>query len=105
MRGLPGAIDEVGELGGQGFVPGSTGTRKAVRRCRLLIAVSESTKSDLVALYGVAPERVRVVPLGGGEPSIVPVPAAIANAIFDAIGVRLREIPFTPDRVLRALKA
>jgi glycosyltransferase involved in cell wall biosynthesis len=44
-------------------------TRWAVRRCRLLIAISESTKSDLVALYGVSPERVRVVPLGGGEPT------------------------------------
>ena len=38
--------------------------------------------------------------LGGGEPSIVAVPAAIANAIFDAIGVRLREVPLTPQRVL-----
>lgn len=43
--------------------------------------------------------------LGGGEPSIAPVPGAIANAIFDAVGVRLREVPFTPQRVLRALKA
>ncbi len=42
-------------------------TRWASRRCPVLIAVSESTKSDLVALYGIAPERVRVVPLGGGE--------------------------------------
>ena len=41
--------------------------RWAVRRCPLLITVSEATKSDLVALYGVAPARVRVVPLGGGE--------------------------------------
>jgi CO/xanthine dehydrogenase Mo-binding subunit len=44
-------------------------------------------------------------PLGGGEPSIVPVPAAIANAVFDAIGVRMREIPFTPERVLEALRS
>jgi glycosyltransferase involved in cell wall biosynthesis len=44
-------------------------TRWAARRCPLLIAVSESTKSDLVALYGVMPERIRVVPLGGGEPA------------------------------------
>lgn len=44
-------------------------------------------------------------PLGGGEPSIVPVPAAIANAVFDAIGVRLRQIPFTPERVLEALRS
>jgi glycosyltransferase involved in cell wall biosynthesis len=42
-------------------------TRWAALRCPLLIAVSESTKSDLVALYGVRPERIRVVPLGGGE--------------------------------------
>jgi CO/xanthine dehydrogenase Mo-binding subunit len=35
----------------------------------------------------------------------VVVPAAIANAIFDATGVRLREIPFTPERVLKALKS
>ena len=32
------------------------------------------------------------------------VPAAIANAIFDAVGVRLREAPFTPKRVLAGLK-
>ena len=42
-------------------------TRWAVQRCPLVIAISEATKSDLVALYGVKPERVRVVPLGGGE--------------------------------------
>lgn len=43
--------------------------------------------------------------LGGGEASTVPVAAAIANAIFDATGVRLREIPMTPKRVLSALLA
>jgi nicotinate dehydrogenase subunit B len=42
---------------------------------------------------------------GAAETPIVVVPAAIANAIFDATGVRLREIPFTPERVLNALKA
>ena len=39
-------------------------TRWAILRSRLLIAVSEATRQDLVQLYGVAPERVRVVPLG-----------------------------------------
>jgi glycosyltransferase involved in cell wall biosynthesis len=39
-------------------------TRWAVARCPLLIAVSESTKADLISLYRVAPERIRVVPLG-----------------------------------------
>lgn len=42
---------------------------------------------------------------GAGEPGIVPLFAAIGNAIFDAVGVRLREGPFTPERVLGAVKA
>lgn len=42
---------------------------------------------------------------GAAETPIVVVPAAIGNAVFDATGVRLRVIPFTPDRVLSALKA
>jgi CO/xanthine dehydrogenase Mo-binding subunit len=49
--------------------------------------------------------RQEMQPLGGGEPSIVPVTAAIANAIFDATGVRMRQVPFTPQRVLSAMKA
>jgi CO/xanthine dehydrogenase Mo-binding subunit len=49
--------------------------------------------------------RPEMQPLGGGEPSIVPITAAIGNAIFDATGVRLRRVPFTPERVLAALKA
>jgi nicotinate dehydrogenase subunit B len=50
-------------------------------------------------------DRPEMQPLGGGEPSIVPVTAAIANAIFDATGARLRQVPFTPERVLSAIKA
>jgi glycosyltransferase involved in cell wall biosynthesis len=42
-------------------------TRWAALRCPLLITPSESTRQDLVEVYHVAPERVRVVPLGGGE--------------------------------------
>ncbi len=42
-------------------------------------------------------------PLGAGEPPVRPVAAAIANAIFDATGVRIRRVPFTPDRVKTAL--
>lgn len=41
---------------------------------------------------------------GLGEGTTAPVPAAIGNAVFDAIGVRIRELPITPERVLRALK-
>ena len=48
--------------------------------------------------------RPEMSPLGAGEPATVPVPAAIANAIFDATGARLREAPFTPQRVIAGLK-
>jgi CO/xanthine dehydrogenase Mo-binding subunit len=44
-----------------------------------------------------------VAPSGAGEPSIRPVAAAIANAIFDATGVRIRRVPFSPDRVKQSL--
>ena len=40
-----------------------------------------------------------------GEPPIVPSVAAIGNAIFNATGLRLREVPFTADRVKAALSA
>ncbi|MEO6965700.1 MAG: molybdopterin cofactor-binding domain-containing protein [Acidobacteriaceae bacterium] len=40
---------------------------------------------------------------GGGEPSTNPTAAVISNAVFDAIGVRLRQIPFLPDRVKAAM--
>ncbi len=49
--------------------------------------------------------RPEMQALGGGEHSIVPITAAIANAIFDATGVRLRRVPFTPQRVLSGMKA
>jgi CO/xanthine dehydrogenase Mo-binding subunit len=42
---------------------------------------------------------------GSGEPSCNPVAPAIANAVFDAVGVRLRSLPMTPDRVKAALDA
>jgi len=50
-------------------------------------------------------DRPELPATGAAEGPIVVVPAAIANAIFDATGARLREIPFTPERVLNALKA
>ncbi|HZO98565.1 MAG TPA: molybdopterin cofactor-binding domain-containing protein [Gaiellaceae bacterium] len=42
---------------------------------------------------------------GGGEPPHQPVLAGLANAIFDATGVRMRDLPFTPKKVLAALRS
>jgi nicotinate dehydrogenase subunit B len=49
----------------------------------------------------VVPENVSAT--GAGETSITVTPAAIGNAVFNAVGVRLRHVPFTPQRVLAAV--
>lgn len=41
---------------------------------------------------------------GGGEPAIVPMGAVLANAVFDAVGARVRQLPLTPSRVKAAVK-
>ena len=41
---------------------------------------------------------------GLGEPPIIPTPGAIGNAVAHALGVRIREAPYTPRRVLEALE-
>jgi CO/xanthine dehydrogenase Mo-binding subunit len=64
-----------------------------------ILRFPELPELDIVLL-----NRQDVEPLGAGELSTVPVPAAIANAIFDATGARLREAPFTPKRVLAAMQ-
>ena len=52
-------------------------------------------RGDGIGLYGAK---------GGGEGSLNPVAAAIANAVYRAAGIRLREAPFTPERVWTALQ-
>jgi len=42
-------------------------------------------------------------PLGAGEAAQGPVAAAIANAVSDALGVRMRKLPLDPDNLLRAV--
>jgi CO/xanthine dehydrogenase Mo-binding subunit len=49
--------------------------------------------------------RPEMPSLGAGEASMVSVPAAIANAVANAVGFRAREIPMTPDRVLSGIKS
>jgi isoquinoline 1-oxidoreductase len=42
-------------------------------------------------------------PQGGGEPAIICMGGVLANAVFDATGARLYQLPMTPERVLEAL--
>lgn len=57
----------------------------------------------IVALEGFPGAGVRGAK-GIGEPPIIPVPAAVANAVADATGARVTEIPLSPERVARALE-
>jgi len=54
-----------------------------------------------IEIVFVTPEGVAAT--GAGETSITVTPAAIANAIFDATGARIRDVPFTPSRIKAAL--
>jgi nicotinate dehydrogenase subunit B len=60
---------------------------------------------DVPKLDIVLIDRPTQPPLGAGEAACSPVGAALANAVFDATGARLRTVPFTPDRVKVALSA
>jgi nicotinate dehydrogenase subunit B len=64
-----------------------------------IIKFSDIPKIDVLML-----PRQDQPPMGVGESASVPSAAAIANAIFDATGVRFRELPFTPERILAGLR-
>jgi nicotinate dehydrogenase subunit B len=50
-------------------------------------------------------DRPNDKPWGAGEPSSAIVSAAISNAVFDAVGIRLRSVPFSPQKTLAAMKS
>jgi nicotinate dehydrogenase subunit B len=62
-----------------------------------------ATFQDVPEIQVVLVERPDDPPLGVGESAAIPSAAAIANAIFDATGARIRQVPFTPQRVKAAL--
>ncbi len=64
-----------------------------------------ATNVVLVGQDGIGPDGTFIAPSGAGEPSTRPTAAAIANAVFDATGVRVRRQPMTQETVLAALKA
>jgi CO/xanthine dehydrogenase Mo-binding subunit len=61
--------------------------------------VPDSVEIEMVNNHPEAPS------LGAGEPSTRPVAAAIGNALFDATGVRIRRVPFTPESLQAAFRA
>ena len=63
-----------------------------------IIKFSEVPAVDIVLI-----NHPELPPMGAGEASTTAVAAAIGNAIFDAIGVRLRQVPFTPERLRNEL--
>src|SRR5476649_624994 len=60
---------------------------------------------EIPAIESVLVNRTGVEASGAGETAITIVAAALGNAIFDATGARVREVPFTPERVKAALAA
>ena len=59
--------------------------------------------SNVPAIESVLIDRPESEAMGAGETAITIVAAAVGNAIYDATGVRIRQVPFTPERVKAAL--
>ena len=74
----------------------SSATRARPRRRAADLADVPEVVIDLI-------DRPKERPWGAGEPTAAVVPSAISNAIADAVGVRVRSVPFTPDKVKAAL--
>jgi nicotinate dehydrogenase subunit B len=66
---------------------------------------SLSLGADVPAIESVLINRPDEEAMGAGETTITLTAAAVGNAVFDATGARLREVPFTPERVKEALSA
>jgi len=63
-----------------------------------ILRFADSPKVEVVLI-----DRPNEQPWGAGEPTPTAIPAAVANAIFDATGARLRSIPITPEKVKAAM--
>jgi len=63
-----------------------------------IMSITEAPKVEIALI-----DRPGTPSWGAGEPTACAIPAAIANAVFDATGVRLRSVPFTPEKVKAAL--
>ena len=63
------------------------------------------TFSDVPKLDIELIDRPTEKPWGAGEPAAAVIPSAVSNAVFDATGVRLRSVPYTPAKVKAAMQA
>lgn len=74
--------------------------------------ITENFDTYQLPLFSWVPETIETVildrmdepPQGGGEPAIICMGGAVANAIFDACGARLYQMPMTPERVLEGIR-
>lgn len=66
-----------------------------------ILDMTEVPRAIEIEVINNLPERPST---GAGEPATRPIAASIGNAVFDAIGVRLRRIPFTPETILAEIK-
>src|SRR6187551_3438499 len=64
-----------------------------------IIRFTDAPTVDVISI-----DRPNMRATGSGEPSCNPIAPAIGNAVFDAVGIRLRSLPMTPDRVTAALE-
>ena len=93
-----------------GFLQAASGTLKEqVRWDRAAIRSTDWDTYPVLRFSEVPPVTVRLIDrpdvpsVGAGEAAQAPTPAAIANAVYAAAGIRLRHTPFTPARVMAAL--
>ena len=74
--------------------------------------ISSNFDNYQLPLFSWTPETIDTVildrqdepPQGGGEPAIICMGGALANAIYDSCGARLHQMPMTPERVLEGIK-
>jgi isoquinoline 1-oxidoreductase beta subunit len=87
----------------------STAFKEEVKFANGGVASANFDDYDLIRLSEIPDIEVHIVKsnekIGGiGEPGVPPAAPAVANAVFNATGGRLRRMPFTPERVLAAIK-
>ena len=85
--------------------------KERVRFDRQRITSTSWTEYPILRFSEVPDVEVEVIqrpdtdPVGAGEAAHGPVTAAIANAVFDALGVRVRDLPITRDRIIAAMES